>query len=115
MSDFAARAFSNTRAPLPSTRANAHFGRAAVSEAELTRSPHDVAATLVSLDPTGAHALAVTRSARTGAHETHYMHASWPRPRVLSKLAGAAVTAAGWQRQPRPGGEAEDDLFNTTG
>lgn len=153
-----------------------------VVEAEVTKSP-DVSIRLLALDPSARHTLAVIRNARTGAHETHYMHrcgcasfahrvlwenllwlivlegllilsslkallvelagvlaaamlkvvtnaksqppnlkcqnhSSWTKPRPLAKLAGVAVSAVGWQRQPRPGGSEDGgdvDLVNTTG
>ncbi|KAI8463559.1 MAG: hypothetical protein J3K34DRAFT_462375 [Monoraphidium minutum] len=103
-------------------------GNERVVESELTRAPQEVAVRSLFTDPGGSHALAVLRNGRSGAYETHYIHRSWTKARALTKLAGLAVTAAGWQRQPRPqgapgggggGGAAEgeegDDLDNTTG
>jgi hypothetical protein len=46
-------------------------------------------------------------------------NSSWTRTRALAKLHGLAISAVGWQRQPRPAGgggeEEEEDLDNTTG
>ncbi|GBF90405.1 hypothetical protein Rsub_03401 [Raphidocelis subcapitata] len=92
-------------------------------ECELHRSP-DLSVAGLWLDPSGRHTLAVLKNARTGAHETHYMHSTWPRPRALPRLAGLAVSAVGWQRGAAAaaaagggGGEGgeELDLENTTG
>lgn len=66
---------------------------AAVTELELSKSP-DVQATGLWADPTGSHYIVAAMT--MGGWEAFYMHASWKKPRVMSKLKGSHLTAAAW-------------------
>jgi len=74
----------------------------AVLEAELTRQA-DSRVRALYLDPTATHCLIVIKTA--SSFEVHYMHSSWTKARVLSKLKGLQVSAVGWQKQPSSGEE----------
>ncbi|XP_072969864.1 vacuolar sorting protein 18 [Typha angustifolia] len=51
----------------------------------------------VFVDPGGSHCIATVL--HPGGAETYYMHAKWPRPRVLGRLKGLVVNAIAWNRQ----------------
>ncbi|MFS7971208.1 putative transcription factor C2H2 family [Helianthus anomalus] len=51
----------------------------------------------VFVDPGGSHCIA--NVVGNGASETYYMHAKWPKPRVLTKLKGLVVNTVAWNRQ----------------
>jgi hypothetical protein len=67
----AADAGATTHAPRPATPA---AEPQTVVETELAAKTPGLVIEAVFLDPGGVHQLAVTRSTKTGAVETHYMH-----------------------------------------
>jgi hypothetical protein len=68
-----------------------------VLETELTRAA-DSRVRGVYLDPSGTHSIVCLKTA--SSTEVQYVHSSWNKPRVLSKLKGLQLSAVGWQKQP---------------
>ena len=67
----------------------------AVLELELTRHA-DVSVKGLWVSPSGQHTIV---SLQIGTvPETHYIHASWKKSRVISKLKGITVACVGWNR-----------------
>ena len=68
----------------------------AVLELELSRHT-DVAVRGLWLSSSGGHTIIALQLGTV--HEAHYIHASWKKSRVLSKLKGVAVSCVGWNKQ----------------
>jgi hypothetical protein len=68
-----------------------------VIETELTRQADSRVRGLF-LDPSGTHSILCLKTA--SSTEVQYVHSSWTKPRVLSKLKGMQLSAVGWQKQP---------------
>lgn len=72
----------------------------AVLELELSRQA-DVAIKGLWVSSSGEHTVI---SLQLGiVPETHYLHASWKKSRVLSKLKGVAVSCVAWNKQKQSG------------
>lgn len=67
----------------------------AVLELELTRNT-DVAVKGLWVSPSGQHSIIALQAGP--APETHYLHTSWKKSRVISKLKGITVSCVGWNR-----------------
>jgi hypothetical protein len=67
-----------------------------VIETELNRQA-DTRVRGLFLDPSGTHSILYLKTA--SSTEVQYVHNSWIKPRVLSKLKGLQVSAVGWQKQ----------------
>ncbi|DBA75172.1 hypothetical protein WJX77_011350 [Trebouxia sp. C0004] len=71
-------------------------GPTPVLELELSRHA-DVVVRGLWVSHSGNHTVVALQLGST--HETHYMHASWKKNKVLSKLKGVAISCVGWNRQ----------------
>jgi hypothetical protein len=76
----------------------------AVTEAELPKAA-DLRPQSVFISPNGQHALVSCRHPSAATAELYYHHVSFPRPRALPHIKGAAVTAVAWDKQ-QPAAEA---------
>lgn len=85
-----------------------------MTETELTRAADSRIRGLF-LDPSGTHSIACIRgssassSSSSSSCELAYIHASWTKPRLISKLKGLQVTAVGWQKQAGAGAAGGGD------
>jgi hypothetical protein len=68
----------------------------AVLELELSRHT-DVVVRGLWVSQSGEHTVVALQLG--SAHETHYMHASWKKNKVMSKLKGIAISCVGWNKQ----------------
>ena len=71
----------------------------AVSEVELSRAP-DAHATRIWADRSATHAIIAVNAGNTlgSSAELHYVHAKWKKPKLLSKLKGARISAVAWDQ-----------------
>jgi len=68
----------------------------AVLELELSRHA-DVVVRGLWVSHSGEHTVVALQFG--SAHETYYMHASWKKSKILSKLKGVAISCVGWNKQ----------------
>ncbi|CAD7699110.1 unnamed protein product [Ostreobium quekettii] len=79
---------------------NLDSGSSFETEADILKPLPETTITAIYLDPS-THHLLVSLQHHAG-QDTHYLHSSWTKTRLLTKMKGAQISAVGWNRAAPP-------------